>query len=145
LRLIAVALLIANIGMGVYIALTPSPETATAARIARLQINPARIKIMDAASRGPQGSNLPPKRNEDIARTCLEWSPLEAPDVTKALAALGGIGLAERSIQRGAGEAAAGVQRYALYIREPDANAVVQIAEIQRDFAGTAIRAAACP
>jgi hypothetical protein len=144
LRLLAITLLVANAALAVYIALTPSPEAGTARRIQALQINPGRIKIIDAASRGPQGSNTTEKADRNAASACLEWSPLDATNVSKAQAALGAMGLAERSMRRSLGEAG-GVARYAFYIRNPDPNVVARIAEIQSGFAGSAIRAVACP
>jgi hypothetical protein len=144
LRLLAITLLIANAALAAYIALTPGPEAGTARRIEALQINPGRIAIVDAAARGPQGSSTPAKVDRKVASACLEWSPLDAGDVSKATAALASAGLSERSTQRNLGNEAA-VKRYAFYIRDPDANVVARVAQIQRGFAGSGIRAAACP
>ena len=144
LRLLAITLLIANAALAVYIALTPSPEAGTARRIQALQINAGRIKIIDAASRGPQGPDATEKADRSAAGACLEWSPLDAANVSKAQAALGKMGLADRSMRRSL-EEAAGAARYALYIRDPDQTVVAQIAEIQSSFAGSAIKAVSCP
>ena len=43
------------------------------------------------------------------------------------------------------GREAAGGKRYAYYVREPDAGTVAQIAELQRGFPGTDIKAGPCP
>lgn len=144
LRLLAITLLVANAALAVYIVLTPSPEAGTTRRIQALQINAGRIKIVDAATRGPQAGNTVEKGDRNGGSACLVWSPLDAANVAKAQAALGTVGLAERSMRRSLGEAA-GVARYALYIRDPDPNVVARIAGIQSGFAGSAIRAVACP
>jgi len=144
LRLLAITLLIANLVLAVYIALTPNREAGTARRIEALEINPARIKIVDAASRGPQGASTAAQGDRNVADACLEWSPLAAADVSKAQAALRAIGLSQRSTRRSLGDEA-GKTRYALYIHDPDQSVVAQVAAIQRGFTGSAIRAAACP
>jgi len=38
-----------------------------------------------------------------------------------------------------------GVKRFAYFVREPDAGIVAQIAELQRGFTGTEIKAGPCP
>jgi hypothetical protein len=47
-------------------------------------------------------------------------------------------------MQRNLGESG-GARRYAYYVREPDAGTVAQIAELQRSFPGTDIKAGPCP
>ncbi|HEX2826693.1 MAG TPA: hypothetical protein VHP37_10135 [Burkholderiales bacterium] len=108
---------------------------AAASRIDDLQINPARIRLMNAATRGPGGSV--PKS------ACLEWGPFNAIDAGRAEAALQQLSLRNSPLQRSLGEA--GARRYAYYVREPDAGTVAQIAELQRSFPGTDLKAGPCP
>lgn len=109
---------------------------SVASHIDDLQINPARIKLMNAATRGPGGSV--PKS------ACLEWGPFNGVDAAKAEGALQQLSLRSTPVQRSLGESA-GARRFAYYVREPDAGTVAQIAELQRSFPGTDIKAGPCP
>jgi hypothetical protein len=141
-RLFAIALLIANVALAAYIVFAADEHEGASARIAALQINPDRIKIVSAANRGPQGGSAALKRERNVPDPCLEWSPIGASDLSKAEDVLGRIGLSEKVTQRRLGD---GAQRYALYIREADQNVVAHIAEIQKEFAGSELKAGACP
>src|SRR5689334_14209135 len=131
LRLLLIALVIVNAVLLAYIVLTPDRAAETSRRIAALQINPGRIRVVGAASRGPQGSTSAKAERTASSTACIEWAPLDAADIPKAQAALTDLRLAERPIQR-AVTGAAGGKRYALYIREPNEKLVAQIAAIQR-------------
>jgi hypothetical protein len=146
LRLLIFALVLANIGLFLYIVLTPDPHLQTAARIEALQINPGRIKVLGAASRGPAAMPATGAKADQggASRACLEWGPFAAGEASKADAALGRLALSEPAQQRALAEAS-GEKRYAYFLREPDAKVVAQIAELQRGFPGTQLRAAACP
>jgi hypothetical protein len=67
LRLAFVALVIANVMVLAYQVFAPDPRATAAARIEELQINPGRIKLRDAASRGP-GSQAARAAGPSIAR-----------------------------------------------------------------------------
>ena len=142
LRLLIVALVLSNIGLLVYIVLTPDPSSSTASRIEALQINPGRIKVLGAASRGPATVAKSDKGGAQGA--CLEWGPFAAPELSKVDVALGRLALSRPPEQRALGDES-GAKRYAYFLREPHANVVAQIAELQRGFPQTAIRAVPCP
>ena len=135
-RLIFIALILANVAYFAYWIMNPDSSTAVASRIVDLQINPGRIKLMGTASRGPGGQA--PKA------ACLEWGPFAAADGSKAEAALAGLGLRQPLMQRTVGEAD-GAKRVAYFVREPDAATVARIADVQRNFPETAIKAGPCP
>ena len=135
-RFICIALLAANVLFFAYARISLDNRAGSAARIEDLQINPGRIRLVNAATRGP--GTLTPKT------ACLEWGPFAVIDAGKAEVALGRLGLPRPPIQRTLGEAA-GTKRFAYFVREPDAATVAQIAELQRGFPGTEIKAGACP
>ena len=134
-KALAIVLVIVNVLFFAY-ARFVLDKGGAASRIDDLQINPARIKLMNAATRGPGGSV--PKS------ACLEWGPFNGVDAGKAETALQQLTLRSTPVQRSLGEAA-GARRYAYYVREPDAGTVAQIAELQRSFPGTDIKAGPCP
>jgi len=145
LRLLIAVLLLSNLGLLLYMLLTPEPRSQTAARIEALQINPGRIKVLGAASRGPaMGSVSATAEKGGTSRACLEWGPIAARDVAKVDAALGRIGLLKPPVQQPITDAG-GAKRYVYFLREPDSKIVAEVAELQRSFPGTEIRAAACP
>lgn len=135
-RFIFIVLLVANVLFFAYARISLDNRAGSASRIEDLQINPARIRLLNAATRGP--GTLAPKS------ACLEWGPFAVIDAGKAEVALGRLGLPRPPIQRTLGEAA-GSKRFAYYVREPEATTVAQIAELQRSFPGTEIKAGACP
>jgi hypothetical protein len=134
-KAVLIALAIVNVLFFAYARFVLEKGSASS-RIDDLQINPARIKLMNAATRGPGGSV--PKS------ACLEWGPFNAADAGRAENALQQISLPRAAMQRSLGESG-GARRYAYYVREPDAGTVAQIAELQRSFPGTDIKAGPCP
>lgn len=143
LRLTLVMLIVANVMVLAYIVLTPDPHAQAASRIDELQINPGRIRLLGSATRGPGGQAAAADRSA-LYRACLEWGPFSGPDVSKADSALSRLSLPQPPVQRPLSEGG-GVKRYAYFVREPDAAIVAQIAELQRAFPGTAIKAGPCP
>ena len=135
LRLALIVLLIANVLVFTYIVSAPN-RSAAEVRIEDLQINPSRIKLLGTASRGPRAS-------ADKA-ACLEWGPFRAGELERAQAALATLKLAQPPVQRSVGEAG-GVRNLAYFVREPDANTVARITDLQRGFPGTVVRAGPCP
>ncbi len=135
-RLVFFVLLLANVLFFAYARLSLGNRAAAASRIEDLQINPARIKLMNAATRGPGG--------QAAKSACLEWGPFGVIEAGKAEVALGRLELPRPPMQRTLGESA-GAKRYAYYVREPDAATVARIAELQRGFPSTQIKAGACP
>ena len=146
LRLLLIALVIANVMVFAYHAFTPDPRATAAARIEELQINPGRIKLRDSASRGPGGQAAPGAKSGrgTFYRACLEWGPFTAADVSKADSALARLTLGHPALQRPLAEVG-GVKRFAFFLREPDAAIVAEITELQRTFPGTEIKAGPCP
>ena len=146
LRLLVVALVIANVMLLAYQVFTPDPRATAASRIEELQINPGRIKLRDSASRGPgQAAGGGAKSSKgNFYRACLEWGPFTGADVSKADSALARLTLAQPALQRPLSEIG-GVKRFAFFVREPDAAIVAEIAELQRTFQGTEIKAGPCP
>src|SRR5829696_3582167 len=101
LRLLIFALVLLDIGLFLYIVLTPDSLSQTAARIDALQINPGRIKVLGVASRGPAAAASGAKSDKGGAyRACLEWGPFAAADVSKVEAALDRLVLSEPAEQR---------------------------------------------
>lgn len=144
-RMIFVVLLLANALFFAYASLAPDNRATTAARIAELEINPGRIKLGASAVRGPGGHGADAPGAKSAARqACLEWGPFTAPEVKRAESALARLGLANAPVQRPIADAGA-TKRFAYYVREPDAGAVAQFAELQRGFPGTQIKAGPCP
>ena len=135
-KAVVIALAVVNVLFFAYARISLDGRSGAGSRIDDLQINPARIKLLNTATRGPGGTS--PKS------ACLEWGPFTGVDTTKVDAALSRLDLARPPLQRTIGEAAGG-KRYAYYVREPDAGTVAQIAELQRGFPGTDIKAGPCP
>ena len=135
-RLVFLALVIVNALFLWYWRFSGDNRTSATARIQELQINPAKIKVMGTASRGPGGQT--PKA------ACLEWGPFAAADANAAEAALATLALRQTPLQRTVGEAN-GARRIAYFLREPDQATVRRIADLGRSFPGTAIKAGPCP
>ena len=145
LRLLFVALVIANLLVLAYQIFTPDPRATAASRIEELQINPGRIKLRDSASRGPgQTAGGGKSGKETFYRACLEWGPFTDADVSKADSALARLTLPQPALQRPLSDVG-GVKRFAFFVREPDAAIVAEIAELQRTFPATEIKAGPCP
>ena len=145
LRFLAVALVVSNAALLLYIVLTPDASSNIASRIEALQINPGRIKVLGAASRGPATPAPAAKADRGGAHgACLEWGPFSSSETSKVEAALSRLALPQGAQQRAIDDASRG-RRYAYLLREPDASLVAQIAELQLGFPGTEIKAAACP
>jgi hypothetical protein len=135
-KALVIVLVLANVLFFAYARLVLDTRNAAASHIDELQINPGRIKLLNTATRGP-GAGAP-------KTACLEWGPFTGVDTAKVDAALGRVTLAYPPLQRTIGEGSGG-KRYAYYVREPDAGTVAQIAELQRSFPGTDIKAGPCP
>jgi hypothetical protein len=145
LRLLLAALVVANVLFFAYQLFVPDTRGAAASRIEELQINPGRIKLQGAATRGPGGQAASGKGNKGaLYRACLEWGPFSGADVAKADSALARLNLPQSPVQRPLSEVG-GVKRFAYFVREPDAAMVARIAELQREFPGTEIKAGPCP
>lgn len=137
-------LIVANAMVFAYSVLTPDTRAQARARIDELQINPGRIRLLGSATRGPGGQAAAGSGKSAVYRACLEWGPFSGPDIGKADSALARLALAQPPVQRPLSEVG-GVKRYAYFVREPGAAVVAQIAELQRAFPGTAIKAGPCP
>ena len=144
LRLILVVLIVANLMFFAYAALTPDTRAQAGTRIEELQINPGRIKLLGTATRGPGGQAGAKSDRASSYRACVEWGPFSGADIGKADSALARLSLPLPPLQRSLSEVG-GVKRSAFFVREPDAAVVAQIAELQRGFPGTAIKAGPCP
>jgi hypothetical protein len=135
-KTVFIALVAVNVLFFAYARISLDNRAGAASRIEDLQINPGRITLLNAATRGPGGQA--PKS------ACLEWGPFGAIDAGRAEVALARLALPRPPLQRSVGESA-GVKRYSYYVREPDAGTVAQIAELQRSFTGSEIKAGPCP
>lgn len=144
LRLILVMLIVANVMVFGYGALTADTGAEAGTRIEELQINPGRIRLLGSATRGPGGQMGTSSGRSGYYRACLEWGPFSGADTGKADSALARLALPQPPVQRPLSDAG-GVKRYAYFVREPDAAIVARIAELQRTFPGTAIKAGPCP
>lgn len=144
LRFVLVILIVANVMVFAYSALTPDTRAQAGTRIEELQINPGRIRLLGSATRGPGGQAGTSSGRSGYYRACLEWGPFSGPDVGKAESALARLALPQPPVQRPSSDAG-GVRGYAFFVREPEAAVVAQIAELQRMFPGTAIKAGPCP
>jgi hypothetical protein len=146
LRVLFLALTIANVLMFAYAQLKTDPQEAAAARIEELQINPGRIRLLGSAMRGPGGQTAAAQAAMKPASygACLEWGPFSGEDVAKAESALAQLPLAQPAVQRPLADFE-GVKRFAFFVREPDAAVVARIAELQTGFTGTEIKAGPCP
>jgi len=142
LRMIFVTLIVANVLFFAYVMLTPDTRARAGSRIEELEINPGRIKLLGSATRGPGGQAASAKGG--AYRACLEWGPIAPSEIGRAENALAKLALAQPAVQRPVGEGSGG-RRFAYFVREPDAAIVAQIAELQRAFAGTEIKAGPCP
>ena len=143
LRVILIMLVLANVLVLGYAVLAPDPASTAGKRIEELQINPARIKLQGSATRGPAGQAGTGSKG-NVYRACLEWGPFSPIEVSRADTAIGRLGLAQSPVQRPVADAG-GAKRFAYFVREPDAATVAQIAELQRGFPGTQIKAGPCP
>ena len=135
LRLTVIALIAANVILFVYL-LFAGDDRAVARRIEQLQISPERIKIMAAASRGPSG----PQANAAAVRACLQWGPFVGPTLVQAEAELASLNLPQAPLQRRLQN-----ERFAYLLREPDSGVIARLAELQRGYPGTELRAVPCP
>jgi hypothetical protein len=144
LRLMLVVLAVANVMVFAYSALTPDTRAQAGTRIEELQINPGRIRLLGSATRGPGAQAGTSGGRSGNYRACLEWGPFSGQDLGKADSALARLTLPQPPVQRPLGEAD-GSKQYAYFVREPEAEVVAQIAELQRTFPGTAIKAGPCP
>jgi hypothetical protein len=138
--LIFVTLIVANVLFFGYQVLTPDTRARAGSRIEELEINPGRIKLLGSATRGGGGQAASGK---GAYRACLEWGPIAAADIGRAENALAKLPLAQPAVQRPLPEG--GGRRFSYFVREPDAALVAQIAELQRAFPGTEIKAGPCP
>jgi hypothetical protein len=103
MRVLVIALLAANALFFIYSRFALDNRASTA-RIEQLQINPERIKVMAAATRGAGGQQ--PQGPEAAAfRACLQWGPLVGPGLARAEAALDKLDLAQPAIQRAVADA----------------------------------------
>ena len=146
LRVLFLALLLANVMFFAYAYIGQDTRDTAAARIEELQINPGRIKLMGAATRGPGGQAVRGRgaSSGPVYRACLEWGPFAAADTASAEGALAELSLPQSPVQRPVSNAGGG-KRFAYFVREPDAWIVARIAELQRAFPGTEIKAGPCP
>lgn len=137
------ALIVANVMVLLYQLFTPDTRGSAAARIEELQINPGRVRLQGTANRGGQAAGAKGNKGA-LYRACLEWGPFSGADVAKADSALARLTLGQPPMQRPLSEVG-GVKRFTYFVREPDAAIVAQIAELQRAFPGTEIKAGPCP
>lgn len=145
LRLAVIVLVVANVLFLAYQLFLPDTRASAGSRIEELQINPGRIRLQGVATRGPGGQTASGKGNKGaLYRACLEWGPFSGADTAKADSALARLTLPQTPVQRPLSEVA-GVKRFAYFVREPDAAIVARIAELQREFPGTEIKAGPCP
>lgn len=146
LRVLFLALLVANVMFFAYAYIGQDTRTTAATRIEELQINPGRITLKGAATRGPGGQAARGRgaSSGPVYRACLEWGPFAAADAAKAESALAELSLPQSPVQRPVSDSG-GSKRFAYFVREPDAGIVAQIAELQRGFPGTEIKAGPCP
>lgn len=135
-RAVFFVLVVANVLFFTYARISLDSRTAASSRIENLQINPGRIRLTNTATRGPGGAV--PKS------ACLEWGPFTAVDAGRAEVAIGRLGLARAPVQRLISEGG-GSRRFAYFVREPEAATVAKIADLQRGFPGTEIKAGPCP
>lgn len=134
--ILVVILMAANVLFFAYTRIVADERERSASHLQALQINPARIKLVSAGARSPAG--------EVDKAACLEWGPLALSDAARAEAALGALVLPQTPMQRKLLDAN-GVARVAYYVRDPNAAIVARIAELQRNFSGTQIKAGPCP
>jgi hypothetical protein len=133
LRLLFFILVFANVLFLAYWTVTSDTTATAAARNEELQINPGRIKIVSAASRGPGGA---------AKAACLEWGPFSAADASRAEASLASLRLAQPPLRSVNSEDAS---QFVYLLREPNKSTVARIAELQSAFPGTQIKAKGCP
>ena len=103
LRLLLIALLAANVLFFVYSRFAFDSRASTV-RIEQLQINPGRIKVMAAATRGAGGQQAQ-GAEETAFRACLQWGPLVGPSLARAEAAIAKLDLTQPPIQRAVADA----------------------------------------
>jgi hypothetical protein len=144
LRLLFIVLAVANVLVFTFFKLRPDPNEAAALRIKEVQINAGSVKLLAAKSRGAGEAITSAKAGGDSA-ACLEWGPISSGDVTAAEGGLDKLALAAPAIRRPAADTEGGGERFVYFLREPEKAVVAQIAELQRTFPGTQIRAGKCP
>jgi hypothetical protein len=143
-RALFFALLIANVIALVYLAFRSDPQAGARTRIGELQINPARIQLLGAATRGGGQPSDAAKGGKAAADApCLEWAPFSADSAAGAEKALARLALPQSAIRRTLGEQG-GTPRFAYVVREPDTATLARMAELQKDFPGTELKAAPC-
>lgn len=95
----AIGLIALNVLIVIYARFTDDSRAANA-RIEQLQINPERIKLIAAATRGPGG-----QAQTDGVFACLQWGPLVGASLARADAVLAQIELAQPAVQRAVADA----------------------------------------
>jgi hypothetical protein len=134
--MLALMLIAANVLFFTYTRIIADERDRSAAHLQALQINPARIKLVSAGVRSPRG--------EVDKAACLEWGPLALTDAAQAEAALRTRVAPQTPEQRKLADVN-GMARVAYYVRDPTAEIVARIAELQRSFPQTQIKAGPCP
>ena len=136
LRVTVIALAALNVLFFLYMQFSPD-DRAAARRIEQLQINPERIKFIAAASRGFGGNA---QTNPAAVRACLQWGPLAGAALARAETEIAALNLPQPPLQRRLQS-----ERFAYLLREPDASVIAKLAELQRGYPGTDLRAVPCP
>jgi hypothetical protein len=146
LRLLFVVLAVANVVAFLLLEFRTDPDEAAALRIREVQINAASVKLLGATTRGAGQAAAPVAQSSGGATAaCLEWGPLSGEDAAAAGSALEKLGLAHPPVRRPMAEAEGSPERFAYFVREPDTATVGQIAELQKNFPDSQIKAGACP
>jgi hypothetical protein len=143
LRLIFLGLVAANLIVFTFLKLRADPNEAAAMRIQEVQINAESVKLLRAATRGA-GQAAAAEPGGGAKPACLEWGPVASADAAAAAGALEKLALTHPPVRRPASDSGA-PERFVYYLREPDSATVAQMAQLQRMFPGTQIRAGTCP
>jgi hypothetical protein len=105
MRALFLLLILANLLFFAYVQVA-GEQASIATRIAALQINPERIRILGrgdapaAEAATKTGPSIPPVLAPKAPAACLEWSNLGGPDVAQAENALAALGIDPGRIER---------------------------------------------
>src|SRR5581483_4825168 len=107
----------------------------------RQQLQPDKIRILTSQ----QVAALGPEKTASLSDVCAEWGPFTENERVRALADLDPLGIARLiTIKRIEATAARPAARAAIVIRDPPANVIARLKELQPGYPSAEVRIGNC-